>query len=256
MGMTQTRLIFLIFTIFSPSLGFACNQSGMQYKASTINKTYKYLSNTWVYYTADHSSIQIQTISKKTCGKVGKIIANNIVLELPTLYNDKGIKIIDSDYQIPPPATAKQSHSNQENIPSRMTAIHNSLRHQTNPKLKDLVWSDTLTAYAQKWANKLQKDDCNMKHRRGKDRIRAYGENLAWAQGEKLSPEQVVHLWYEEIQYYDYATNTCNGVCGHYTQVVWHSSKKLGCALASCTNSEVWVCNYDPPGNWVGEKPY
>jgi pathogenesis-related protein 1 len=19
---------------------------------------------------------------------------------------------------------------------------------------------------------------------------------------------------------------------------------------------ENWVCNYDPPGNWVGEKPY
>jgi hypothetical protein len=26
--------------------------------------------------------------------------------------------------------------------------------------------------------------------------------------------------------------------------------------MARCGNTEIWVCNYNPPGNWVGEKPY
>ena len=29
----------------------------------------------------------------------------------------------------------------------------------------------------------------------------------------------LVKRWYDEVQVYDYVTNTCSGVCGHYTQV-------------------------------------
>ena len=39
---------------------------------------------------------------------------------------------------------------------------------------------------------------------------------------------------------------------------------RIGCGKATCQDNapwgsgawEIWVCNYDPPGNWVGEKPY
>jgi hypothetical protein len=63
---------------------------------------------------------------------------------------------------------------------------------------------------------------------------------------------------------YDYATNKCSGVCGHYTQIVWGATTHLGCAKKTCTTNnpfgkgswEIWVCNYSPPGNFVGKKPY
>jgi hypothetical protein len=40
----------------------------------------------------------------------------------------------------------------------------------------------------------------------------------------------------------------------------------VGCARRTCTTGSpfsggtgewtFWVCDYDPPGNWVGERPY
>ena len=54
-------------------------------------------------------------------------------------------------------------------------------------------------------------------------------------------------------------------VCGHYTQLVWRNSTLLGCAYARCTSNspfqgvptwDFWVCDYSPPGNWVGQRPY
>jgi len=26
--------------------------------------------------------------------------------------------------------------------------------------------------------------------------------------------------------------------------------------VARGAGREVWVCNYDPPGNWIGKRPY
>ncbi len=44
------------------------------------------------------------------------------------------------------------------------------------------------------------------------------GENIAitTASGNYTN---LVRNWYDEVQNYNYATNQCNGVCGHYTQV-------------------------------------
>ena len=93
-----------------------------------------------------------------------------------------------------------------------------------------------------------------MKHRRPND----YGENLYWSYNKSPDSKMVVDAWGSEIKDYDYATNTCNPnkVCGHYTQVVWRDTKEVGCGVAYCGKEQVWVCNYSPPGNFVGQKPY
>ena len=52
--------------------------------------------------------------------------------------------------------------------------------------------------------------------------------------------------------------------CLHYTQIVWRSSVGLGCAQQRCTTNSPFgngewffvVCNYDPAGNFVGQRPY
>src|SRR5712691_6171246 len=59
-----------------------------------------------------------------------------------------------------------------------------------------------------------------------------------------------------EARNYDYASNRCHGVCGYYTQIVWRDTREVGCGVARGPGREVWVCDYSPPGNWVGRRPY
>ncbi|KAL6210011.1 hypothetical protein ACLB2K_020949 [Fragaria x ananassa] len=106
--------------------------------------------------------------------------------------------------------------------------------------------------YAQRYANS-HSGDCNLVHSNG-----PYGESLAKSSGD-LSGTSAVNLWVGEKAYYNYNSNTCASgmVCGHYTQVVWRKSVRVGCARVKCMNGGTFIgCNYDPPGNYAGEKPY
>jgi hypothetical protein len=39
---------------------------------------------------------------------------------------------------------------------------------------------------------------------------------------------------------------------GHFTQVVWRQTTQLGCGVSTCRGMDIWVCEYDPPGNVQG----
>ena len=69
-----------------------------------------------------------------------------------------------------------------------------------------------------------------------------------------LSSSQTVEGWYtEELPCYNFATNSESGCSsGHMTQIIWKSSKKLGCGYAACNGSNYWSCNFDPGGNMHG----
>ena len=139
------------------------------------------------------------------------------------------------------------------------TEAHNAARQNVqppaDPAIPPLGWSDDLAAVARGHAEK-----CTFEHSGG-----PFGENLFAAVGVVPTPQDVVNSWVSEVADYDYASNSCSGVCGHYTQVVWRDSVSVGCAAMSCTQNSPfggsdpwinWVCNYDPPGNFVGERPY
>lgn len=110
------------------------------------------------------------------------------------------------------------------------------------------------------------------------------GENIAWAIGNgarmpyytaspvDISDPQVADdfpfgatdAWASEKAYYDYANNTQKAgyeskAIGHYTQLAWQKSTKIGCGRAiSATDypAEWVVCRYTVPGNYNGNKPY
>jgi uncharacterized protein YkwD len=130
-----------------------------------------------------------------------------------------------------------------------MLAAHNSVR--AGVKVPPLLWAEGLAAVAQKWADQLL---ARRKFEHSPDS--RYGENLFTITGAAANPALVVKNWAAESRNYNYRTNTCSGVCGHYTQIVWRNTKRVGCAVARGGDREVWVCNYDPPGNFVGERPY
>ncbi len=128
-------------------------------------------------------------------------------------------------------------------------AAHNAVRAEV--KVPPLVWSDQLAAVAQKWADRLL-----ARHEFSHNMNVAYGENLFEITGAAATAAFVVKSWASESRNYNYAANSCKGVCGHYTQLVWRDTKQVGCAVARGGGREVWVCDYDPPGNWVGQRPY
>ena len=115
-----------------------------------------------------------------------------------------------------------------------------------------MTWNKTVAAYAQSYANK-RKNDCALVHSTG-----PYGENIAVGYYPEFTGADGVKLWVGEKHLYDYASNSCKGGdCGHYTQMVWQTSVHLGCArVAFKGKSQFVVCNYDPPGNYIGLRPY
>ncbi|CBI25103.3 unnamed protein product, partial [Vitis vinifera] len=115
-----------------------------------------------------------------------------------------------------------------QNSPQDFLDAHNVARAEVG--VGPMSWDNTVAAYAQNYTNQ-RIGDCNLVHSGG-----PYGENLAWG-SPSLTGIDAVNL--------------------HYTQVIWRNSLRLGCARAQC-NSGGWfvTCNYDPPGNYVGQRPF
>ena len=148
-----------------------------------------------------------------------------------------------------------------------MTEAHNRLRAMvsTSTPLPPLAWSSSLAATAQAWAEHLATTGCGLTHSTNE-----FGENLYWQRGLSIGAADVVQSWYDEVACYTYgpfmngdacdmaciAAQNSNG-CGHYTQVVWRDTQRVGCGVATCSNgAEIWACNYDPAGNYLRENPY
>ena len=130
---------------------------------------------------------------------------------------------------------------------------HNYWRSDVGISSK-LEWSNEMQTQAADWAVQLKEDNCGCKHRPNNK----FGENLFKGTTGAYSAAYVIDAWASEKADYNYGKNKCRSgkMCGHYTQIVWESTTKVGCAKITCDGMDIWVCNYDPPGNWVGEKPY
>ncbi len=144
-----------------------------------------------------------------------------------------------------------------------MTAAHNAVRLHVSPApaspLVPLEWSSAIAEVAKEYA-----EHCVFEHS-GDNRL---GENLYVESGRSSGPAEVVEAWASEDEFYSYATNGCASgeQCGHYTQIVWSDTRRVGCGRAQCSAASSpfgngqpwvnWVCNYDPPGNYVGQRPY
>jgi hypothetical protein len=149
------------------------------------------------------------------------------------------------------------------------TAAHNTIRQNLNngqpptpgaavqpvpvPPLVNFVWDDTVAATAQTWASASA---CSPGHDPNNN---TYGENIEWGTSGFISGPGAAVDWADEVRNpgFDYAANQCpTGSpsfpgCGHYTQVAWSTTTKVGCGIASCNSSgdDFIVCRYDPPGN-------
>lgn len=142
-----------------------------------------------------------------------------------------------------------------------ITRFHNEVRATVG--VGPVVWDSRLATIAAMWAAKCVDSsprDGLIDH--NTNRSQSYpsyvGENVFGSSGDATA-KGAVDSWASERTNYDYPSNVCSGVCGHYTQIVWRNSTMIGCAKSSCSGlmySSTIVCNYGPGGNISGERPY
>ncbi|KAI1292872.1 Golgi-associated plant pathogenesis-related protein 1 [Halotydeus destructor] len=145
-----------------------------------------------------------------------------------------------------------------ESFQERCLTSHNQLRNKHGAR--PLIVDPKLVAFARHRAKTLSETELLVHDARGR------GENLAWDwsldSGTKLAPpvdcSLIVNDWYNEIKYYNFQrpNQMPINIIGHFTQVVWRSTDKVGCAQAGSVGGNkggvYTVCNYDPPGNRQG----
>lgn len=156
---------------------------------------------------------------------------------------------------------------------------HNDYRHKVasgqekrgvnggQPAAKNMeimTWDDELAKVAQAWANQ-----CTFSHDKCRSVSRfSVGQNLASKSttGNSFPPVvELVQLWENEVSDFDsknIKSLPASGISktGHYTQMVWAKSNKLGCGSIKNHkdgwNNHVLVCNYGPSGNYLGQSVY
>ncbi|XP_069468439.1 GLIPR1-like protein 1 [Ambystoma mexicanum] len=138
---------------------------------------------------------------------------------------------------------------------------HNKYRAEVSPTAADMLymtWNTELSNDAVSWSKQCNAESYgpDVHHRAG-----ATGGNM-WV-GPPSSNISAVKTWNEESAHYTYATNECSGDCSHYTQVVWATHYKVGCATALCKtvkgnpgiNVMMLLCYYGP-GLGSFSQPY
>ncbi|XP_040050010.2 uncharacterized protein LOC120829717 isoform X1 [Gasterosteus aculeatus] len=141
-----------------------------------------------------------------------------------------------------------------------LVELHNHYRGQVSPSASAMLplrWDPSLKIIAEGYAAK-----CIWNHN---PELEDTGENLFVGTG-PLDLREALEKWFLERQNFDFQNNTCDEdqMCGHYTQMVWADTHRVGCAFHLCNNMEGldWerasflVCNYYPAGNYDEQRPF
>jgi uncharacterized protein YkwD len=140
---------------------------------------------------------------------------------------------------------------------SDAVSTHNTYR--TKHQSPNVTIDDTLNQSAQTWAQTIAAKG-DLEHSTGS----GVGENIYWAGGSSTNlGSAAVQDWYSEIKDYDYNNPGFSSDTGHFTQVVWKGSTKVGCGAApgpATINGTKYdgfyvVCQYSPAGNVEGQFP-
>ncbi|HAC63339.1 MAG TPA: serine protease [Cyanothece sp. UBA12306] len=156
--------------------------------------------------------------------------------------------------------TVNQPVVSQPNFKQEVLSAHNKYRQEVDvPSLK---WSDRLANQAQQWADYLASLGGNqLQH---DPNLSGQGENLWLGPSNRLSYTQMVDRWGREKQYFIPGLFNPNKISstgnwsdvGHYTQIIWKNTTKLGCAISKTEKNDILICRYSPQGNIIGQPVY
>lgn len=143
-------------------------------------------------------------------------------------------------------------------LDQRLLAAHN--RERSLIGVPALEWDADLAAGAKVWADALAQTNSFVHSPADASDPETPGENLWAGTRAAWAPEEMVDYWVAEKR--DYRPGTFPAVSrsgdlenvGHYTQVIWRNTRKVGCALASGSREDILVCRYSEGGNVIGEQ--
>eukprot|EP00922_Rhytidocystis_sp_ex-Travisia-forbesii_P019014 GHVS01028229.1.p1 GENE.GHVS01028229.1~~GHVS01028229.1.p1 ORF type:complete len:702 (+),score=122.49 GHVS01028229.1:268-2373(+) len=177
--------------------------------------------------------------------------------------------------------------------------VNGPLTKPLDLRLPALQWDDKLAVFIDSWLNELTKDEsCAIKHSSNymRSSIAGWegvpiGENLfkfsTTRPIEQVDIQAALASWYNEISCYRYGPfqhpkdepgcQQCPGGSnekgcehcglgshiGHFTQIMWEGSKKIGCGYRLCEHKQLAGfmsvligCEYGIAGNMVGQVPF
>jgi hypothetical protein len=121
-----------------------------------------------------------------------------------------------------------------------------------------LAWDAALAADAAKWAANLASRNA-FEHAFNELAKNGQGENLWMGTRSAYQPAEMVGYWTAEAEFtksgrFPDVSKSGNWTdVGHFTQLVWPETRKLGCALKSSAEDDFLVCRYWPGGNRIGD---
>lgn len=136
-----------------------------------------------------------------------------------------------------------------------MLAGHNAARAGFGSA--PIAWDPKLAKDAGLYARELARTG-RFRHSTGRRGDEPEGENLWTGTRGAYDYAEMIGAWVDERR--DYRPGIVPAVSrtgrfedvGHYTQIVWPATTRLGCATASNARADYLVCRYAPPGNVVG----
>ena len=146
------------------------------------------------------------------------------------------------------------------NFEQRTLASHN--RERATLGIPPLEWDNGLATDAAQWAHHLTQVGYLTHSPDDPEDYDPQGENLWAGTAGYYSAESMVGLWIAEKKNFKpgiFPANSRTGNLedvGHYTQLMWRSSGKVGCAVARGRSDEFMVCRYSEGGNVMGERPF
>jgi len=136
----------------------------------------------------------------------------------------------------------------------RIVIIHNHARSAAG--VGPVYWDASLAAAADAYAAELARTG-RWGHSPASSRP-GQGENLWMGTRGAFSIDEMVGSWAGEGRWFKpgvfpNVSRTGNWEqVGHYSQMIWRGTTRVGCALRSSAGNDYFVCRYSPPGNVMG----
>ena len=138
----------------------------------------------------------------------------------------------------------------------RILALHNGERSRFG--LVPMRWDPSLAAGAAEWAWSMAQS--GIYEHSPKNTRPGTAENLAWGTRGYFGADRLVGGWLAEKAVFMPGIFPNNSRTGnwlhvsHYTQIIWPSTTRVGCAMASGRGNDFLVCRYSPKGNQDGRS--
>ena len=138
-----------------------------------------------------------------------------------------------------------------------MLTMHNTAR--LSVRVPELSWDKTLARDAQAYAEDLARRGV-FQHSRQPRGNPPQGENLWTGTRGAYRYEEMAQHWIDEQRFF------VNGAVphasrsgrfedvGHYTQIIWRTTSRVGCGFARNRRDDYLVCRYTPAGNLLGQR--